>query len=163
MDWVLAAARGRRRAGSPGFTLVELALVVAILGVLAAIAIPQYQRYRQRLASKQAVADLQLVGLAIERYQAEFGHLPISLVGAIDPVPLDPWGRPYEYLNLQAGLPGTEGKRRKDKNLNPINSDYDLYSKGPDGDSSPQLVAAMSRDDIVRAADGDYVGIAQDF
>ena len=160
MYWVHTAATGRQRAG---FTAVEIVLVVAILGLLAAIAIPMYRGYRERLAAKQAITDIRMLEGAIERSRAEYGHLPNTLLGVVEPVPLDPWGNPYQYLNLQAGLPGTAGKRRKDKNLNPINSDYDLYSKGPDGESSPQLVAAKSRDDIVRAADGDFVGIAQDY
>ena len=45
----------------------------------------------------------------------------------------------------------------------PINSDYDLYSVGPDGDSSPQLHNAVSRDDVIRARDGAFVGLAEDF
>ena len=47
--------------------------------------------------------------------------------------------------------------------MNPVNSDYDLYSRGPDGQTQAQFTAQKARDDIVRAADGAYVGIAQDF
>jgi len=45
----------------------------------------------------------------------------------------------------------------------PINSDYDLYSKGPDGLSLKPLTAAPSRDDIVRANNGSFIGIAADY
>jgi general secretion pathway protein G len=47
--------------------------------------------------------------------------------------------------------------------MNPINSDYDLYSVGPDGDSSPQLVSKKGRDDIVRANDGEFIGLASEY
>ena len=75
----------------------------------------------------------------------------------------DPWDNPYEYLNVQSNAPGTKGKRRKDKNLVPINSDYDLYSCGPDGVSVPPLTAMASRDDIIRANNGAFVGVAADY
>jgi general secretion pathway protein G len=52
---------------------------------------------------------------------------------------------------------------RKDKNLVPINSEYDLYSVGPDGDSVPPLTAQPSRDDIVMANDGKFIGLASDY
>ena len=52
---------------------------------------------------------------------------------------------------------------RKDRNLVPINTDYDLYSKGPDGASSPPLTARAGQDDIVRANDGAYIGVAADY
>jgi general secretion pathway protein G len=52
---------------------------------------------------------------------------------------------------------------RKDKNLVPLNSDFDLYSKGPDGESVPALTAGVSRDDIVRANDGAFIGVAADY
>ena len=55
------------------------------------------------------------------------------------------------------------GKARKDKKLAPLNSDYDLYSLGKDGDSKPPLVTPVSRDDIVRARDGQFIGMAKDF
>ena len=45
----------------------------------------------------------------------------------------------------------------------PINSDFDLYSMGPDGESSPPLTAKSSRDDIVRANNGNFIGTAQGY
>ena len=74
---------------------------------------------------------------------------------------LDPWGRPYEYL-LMASEKGKKGFR-KDKNLHPLNSDYDLYSCGRDGKSIPPLTAQQSRDDIVRANNGGFVGLATNY
>ena len=73
----------------------------------------------------------------------------------------DPVGRvvKYEYDadgKMEAGF-------RKDKNLHPLNTDYDLYSKGPDGKSASALTAKISRDDIIRANDGAYVGLASEF
>ena len=58
---------------------------------------------------------------------------------------------------------GTEGgtaKPRKDRFLVPLNTYYDLYSKGKDGDTDEDLQADKSRDDIIRANDGGYIGLA---
>jgi general secretion pathway protein G len=55
------------------------------------------------------------------------------------------------------------GKKRKDRNLVPLNSDYDLYSQGPDGNSVSPLTAAASQDDIIRANNGGFVGKAEDY
>lgn len=55
------------------------------------------------------------------------------------------------------------GKVRKDHNLVPLNTDYDLYSMGEDGASVSPLTAKASRDDIVRANNGRYVGLASDY
>jgi general secretion pathway protein G len=52
------------------------------------------------------------------------------------------------------------GKARKNQFLVPLNSDYDLYSTGQDGDSQSPLKAKVSRDDIIRANDGAYIGLA---
>jgi general secretion pathway protein G len=45
----------------------------------------------------------------------------------------------------------------------PVNSTFDLYSLGPDGKSSPPFTAAPSQDDIVRANDGGFIGLASDY
>ena len=56
-----------------------------------------------------------------------------------------------------------KGKMRKDRFLVPINSDYDLYSMGEGGTSVPPLTAKSSRDDIIRANDGQFVGLAEKY
>ena len=54
-----------------GFTLVELLIVVAIIGILAAIAIPQFSRYRQSSYNSAAVSDLRNSKVSLESYLAE--------------------------------------------------------------------------------------------
>jgi len=71
----------------------------------------------------------------------------------------DPWGNPYRYLRLY-NRPANQNNARKDHNLHPINSDFDLYSMGPDGQSNKPLQSQKSRDDIIRANDGAFVGKA---
>jgi general secretion pathway protein G len=61
------------------------------------------------------------------------------------------------------GKGGEKQKARKDRFLVPINSDFDLYSMGKDGDSKAPFTAKASRDDIVRVNDGGYVGLAEEF
>ncbi|PHV11430.1 type IV pilin protein [Chitinimonas sp. BJB300] len=56
------------RRAENGFTLIELMIVVAIIGVLAAIAIPQYQSYIIRSRKVAAQADLTTYAQALERY-----------------------------------------------------------------------------------------------
>ena len=74
---------------------------------------------------------------------------------------LDPWGSPYQYLNVQTAK--GKGQLRKDRFVVPINTDYDLYSMGKDGKSVPPLTAKASRDDIIRANNGAYIDLASEF
>ncbi len=148
-----------------GFTLVELLLTVAILGTLSAIAVPTYTNYIDKNRNSAAMADVREIELGITRFQAERGVPPNTLAQAGIPTKLDPWGHPYEYLRLQfAGVdPKTIPGHRKDKNLNPLNSDFDLYSKGKDGNSVSPLTGPASFDDIVRANNGAFVGLGSDY
>ena len=69
-------------------------------------------------------------------------------------------GNPYEYLAFVSDQPG---KVRKDHALHPLNSTYDLYSKGKDGASQAPLTAQASRDDVIRANDGSFFGLASTY
>ncbi len=141
------------------FTVVELVIVAAIIAVLAAVATPLLKGYLERTSVRQAVQDIQILQFQIEREVQEFGKLPTQIDHLMQGL-VDPWGNVYEYLRLEGGDPSAKGKARKDKSLVPINSDYDLYSMGADGESKAPLTAKASHDDIVRANDGGYLGLA---
>lgn len=144
-----------------GFTIVELMLGVAIMAVLAGIAYPSYQNYQERVRITQAVVDIQGISAAVQAFQADNRDYPASLAEVGKAGMLDPWGNAYQYTNLWDAK--GNGKARKNKNLVPINSDFDLYSMGKDGASQSPLTAKASRDDIVRANDGRFVGLASDY
>ena len=160
MDHGVPDALARSRIG---LTLIELLVAIAVAALLAAIAIPQYIGSRERAEAMKVIVKMHSIGTALDRYRIELGQLPNELSDAVNPVPEDPWGNAYQYLNLNSEEPGVKGKRRKDKNLVPINSDYDLYSMGPDGQSKAPLTAKHSRDDIIRANNGAYFGPAEDY
>jgi general secretion pathway protein G len=145
-----------------GFTLIEIIIAVAILGVLVAIAIPNFISYRYRAQVAAAISEIKLIEKAIAIHVADGNDLPDSLSDIGKDQIIDPWGNPYRYLRLDGGTtPGINGKRRKDKNANPVNSDYDLYSMGRDGQTTAQFTAKKARDDVVRANDGTYYGLAE--
>ena len=155
------AVRASRRAS--GFTIVEVLIVVAIAGTLASIAVPKYADYKERVKVAQAVRDIAALSLLINNYQLDARNYPPNLASVGNAGKLDPWGRPYVYLNLQDPALKGKGQARKNKNLVPINSDFDLYSVGKDGDSAGPLTAGTSRDDVIRANDGGFFGLARDY
>jgi general secretion pathway protein G len=144
-----------------GMTLLELMLAVVMVGILMAVGYAGYRQVTERMRISRTVADLSDIQLAVDKFELNRGALPSTLNDVGFGGMLDPWGNAYQYLNI-ADVMGM-GAVRKDRNLVPINTDYDLYSMGPDGQSRPPLTAAASRDDIVRANDGRFVGKAEDY
>lgn len=140
-----------------GFSLIELMLALVVLGILTAIALPSYQSYRAKMLNTKAIGDMLEISQMLERWHTVHGTYPPDLA-SLGATPNDPWAHPYQYLNIEAGVP--RGAVRKDKSLNPLNSDFDLYSMGPDGLTSKPLTAAHARDDIVRAGNGGFIGLA---
>jgi general secretion pathway protein G len=144
---------------SIGYTIIEAMMVLGIVGIGAALSYPIYSSYFENMEIANVKKDFVLIDLRIQTYFAANGEYPPDLA-SIGMQKDDPWGTPYQYLNMDLA---NEGQKRKDHNQVPINTDYDLYSKGPDGDSSGPLTAQPSRDDIVRANNGAFIGEATDY
>lgn len=115
-----------------GFTLIEIMLVVAIIGLLAAMVMPKLAGRSQKARISITGADVNVnVPLAVDLYEIDLGRFPESLDDLIENTlskdtwsgpylkhkPVDPWGNEYIYT-----YPGTH---------NPTT--YDIFSKGPDG------------------------------
>jgi len=144
-----------------GFTLVELLVAIAIILTIAAIAVPNLLAAMELARVAKAIGDIKTIESGITLYEAIYGQLPDDLSQIGNGTYLDPWHNPYEYLN-HTTMKGN-GKARKDRFLVPLNSDYDLYSDGKDGQSVSPITAKASQDDIIRASDGSYTGLASDF
>lgn len=143
-----------------GFTLIEMLIVAAIIGALAALAIPNYQRAVERARITRAIGDITVIGQAAQEYELDNSMYPPDLAAVGWAGARDPWGQPYQYLRVQGA---SVGQLRKDGFLVPINSDFDLYSIGPNGTTQPPLNTPASRDDIVRANNGGFVGLAAEY
>ena len=65
-----------KRINSSGFTLIELMIVIGVIGILAAIAIPQFTYYRQKSYNSAALSDLRNVMSILEVYYTEHKHYP---------------------------------------------------------------------------------------
>jgi general secretion pathway protein G len=146
---------------SSGFTLVETLVALAMVLTLTALAIPNIETSIDRAHITRAVGDIHSIGTTIIGYQAVESVFPDTL-GQLGYVKqLDPWGNPYQYLNF-ADTKG-KGAMRKDRFLVPINSNFDLYSMGKDGQSVSPLTAKVSQDDVIWANDGAFIGLASDY
>lgn len=142
-----------------GFTLLELIICVAIVATLAAIAMPSYTDLLKGVQQRAVIEDIRQIENEISLFQSNHGRLPETLAEAGIEM-LDHWGNPYQYISIQGkSLTGKDKvKPRKDKSLHPLNSDFDLWSMGPDGKTALPLTAEASHDDIIRAGDGSYYG-----
>lgn len=144
-----------------GLTLLELLLALVIIGLLAGIAVPSYREYFEKQKRVEAANDIKALSVSIESYMLDHDRVyPENLAQIGNESFLDPWGRPYQYYNVARH---GKGGSRKDKNLNPLNTDFDLYSMGKDGESKKPLPPKVSHDDIIRANNGRYIGLASEY
>ncbi|HEY5722118.1 MAG TPA: type II secretion system major pseudopilin GspG [Allosphingosinicella sp.] len=123
-----------RRSAQQGFTLMEMLVVLVVIGLIAAVAIPQVMKLLEGAKSKAARIQLETLSQSLNYYQLDVGSFPTGEQGlkALWQAPggteawngpyvrqerqlLDPWGRPFIYRS-----PGQKG-------------DYDLISLGGDG------------------------------
>jgi general secretion pathway protein G len=136
-------------------------VAVAVMMTLAAMSISAFGDAVGSAYVARAIGDIRTIQTEIWRYEIQLGKLPGSLQEVGVTSLLDPWGDPYQYLNFD-DIKG-QGKKKKDRFLVPLNSAYDLYSMGKDGVTSNALTAKASKDDIVRANDGGFIGLATEY
>jgi len=147
-----------------GLTLVELLLIVAIIGTLLSVAVPSTSNMIHRARVSKACSDITVMNQKLTDHLMDYGELPETLQGVDPPILTDPWGNPYQYLViLGKSKSDISGKWRKDRFLVPLNYDFDLYSMGKDGESVAPLTSDASYDDIIRANNGDYIGLASKY
>lgn len=120
-----------------GFTLIEIMVVVVILGVLAALVVPQIMSRPDQAKATAAQSDIHAIAMALDIYRLDNHQYPSSQQGLqalvskpsgspaarnwnpdgyLKRLPVDPWGNDYQYR-----VPGTKGGA------------YDLFSFGADG------------------------------
>jgi len=154
------ARRPRARGVRAAFTLLELISVLVIISLLATISIPKFTELVDRSKGARAIGDLRTVTQDLLVRDS----LPADLAAIGRGGMLDPWGRPYVYVKLPppVGMSPPAGSRVDRFGVN-INTRFDLYSLGPDGQSSLALTTANSQDDVVSANDGGFYGLGSKY
>ena len=146
-----------------GLTLIEVMIVIVIIGILSSIAVPAYFSSKKKARIAASIAEIKILEEMILAYNIDHGAYPDNLTQLRKNKLKDPWGNPYQYYKIEGRTQKGVGKMRKDRNMVPVNSDFDLYSKGKDGQSKTPFTAKASRDDIVRANNGRFIGLVSDY
>ena len=117
-----------------GFTLLELMIVIAIIGLLIAIVIPDLMKVKQEGEVRSCVASLQGLQASLELYNTHYKYYPDSLQTLVAEGYLgengikDPWSKEYRF----ALVTGNGGAADEDQGAGNANN-YLIGSEGPDG------------------------------
>ena len=167
----LPVACPKRTRWSRGFTLIELIVVLGVVSLLTIIGTAVYSHFIDKAKNTRAIAEIRLLEKEILEFWQNNDRLPDSLGELERAALLDPWKTPYQYINFATTsgveeIRRTTGKKGKGKGSgksSSLNEDFDLFSMGKDRMSAPDLSDASSQDDIVRANDGSYTGLASEY
>ena len=158
---IIPCGSHNRKWWARGFTLAELIVVITIIGILSTIGLSVYKYFIDKARNTRAVAEIRMYEREVMNFLNDTERLPDALAELGLEITQDPWKNPYQYINFDTS-PGAEDNRRT-KGANPLNTDYDLYSMGKNGISAPVLTDDVSQDDIIRADDGAYTGLASGY
>ena len=86
-----------------GFSLIELMLAISIVGVLAALAVPNYMDFIEKARVARAISELHGLAKDIKGFALAVGTYPNSLADVGLSTRLDPWGTPYQYYRINCG------------------------------------------------------------
>ena len=145
--WISRARRPSRRQLSPGFTILEVMIVLVIIGLILGLVGPQIFRQLDKAKAQTAESQIKLLRTALDSYYVDLQRYPTTTEGLTvlirpsggknaqrwsgpymqDEIPLDPWGNPYVYrvgetrerpfYLFSLGADGKEGGEGNDKDI----------------------------------------------
>jgi type II secretion system protein G len=113
-----------------GFTLIELLIVVAVIGIIAAIAIPDFLNALNRGRQKRTMADIRSIGTALDAYSVDFNFYPRTAITAGTVTALAPYLTPT-FIKVLPALDGWGEATMVE--LNPTGTAYTIWSKAKGG------------------------------